>query len=89
MAFDNKYPNRKDHRKPYRRSKAFDRSCRPHGSCSYCEDNRLHCNKKRQLLADTDRVLTPEQMADEWYNITTPAAESVPLKHDIDESDVI
>lgn len=40
MGFDNRYPKRKDHRKPYRGSKRFDRSCRNHGSCTYCERNR-------------------------------------------------
>jgi hypothetical protein len=31
----------------YRGSKAFDRSCRNHGSCSYCENNRLHKHNKK------------------------------------------
>lgn len=42
MSFDNHhYPNRKDHRAEYHGSKAFDRSCRNHGSCKHCERNRL------------------------------------------------
>jgi hypothetical protein len=32
MSFDNDLPNRKDRRKPYRKSKRWDRSCRNHGS---------------------------------------------------------
>lgn len=40
MSFDNHYPNRKDRRKPYRGSKAFDRSCRHGGNCGYCENTR-------------------------------------------------
>ena len=49
MSFDNKsYPNRKDHRRPYLRgSKRFDRSCRNHGGCPYCERGRKH----RRLVA--------------------------------------
>jgi predicted nucleotidyltransferase len=48
MSFDNKnYPNRKDHIKPYYGSKAFDRSCRNHGSCDWCHDNRTHSTKTR------------------------------------------
>lgn len=31
----------KEHRKPYRRSGRFDRSCRPHGGCPYCKNNRF------------------------------------------------
>jgi hypothetical protein len=52
MAFDNFYPNRKDHRKPYRKSKAFSYGCRNHGSCGYCEENRMHGNLKRQPILD-------------------------------------
>lgn len=51
MSFDNDYPNRKDKRKPYRKSKAFDRTCRNHGSCAYCAEGRQHNNKKRELIA--------------------------------------
>ncbi len=47
--FDKNYPNRKDWRKPYRKSKAFDRSCRNHGDCPYCESNRNHKNVKRDI----------------------------------------
>lgn len=52
MSFDNKdYPNRKDWIEPYRKSKAFDRSCRCHGGCPYCEENRNHKNKKKEISA--------------------------------------
>ncbi len=47
MSFDTEYPNRKDRRKPYRKSKRFDRSCRNHGSCPYCERGRKHKHKRR------------------------------------------
>jgi hypothetical protein len=53
MSFDKDYPNRKDHRRPYRRgSKRFDRSCRCHGGCPYCERGRTHGNKRRQPAED-------------------------------------
>ena len=32
----------KEHRKPYYGSKDFDRTCRNHGSCPWCEENRKH-----------------------------------------------
>jgi len=41
VSFDNSYPNRKDHRKRFYGSRAFDRSCRCHGSCPYCRSSRL------------------------------------------------
>ena len=32
----------KERRKAYRGAKAVDRTCRNHGSCPYCRENRLH-----------------------------------------------
>ena len=49
MAFDKDYPNRKDKRRRYYGSEAFDASCRPHGSCPWCQGNREHKHKKRKL----------------------------------------
>ena len=51
VSFDRHYPKRKDWRKPYRRSAAFDSSCRPHGGCPYCEGNRLYHSRKALELA--------------------------------------
>ena len=31
----------KEHREPYHGAKAIDRTCRNHGMCPYCRDNRL------------------------------------------------
>ena len=31
----------------YRKSRAFDRSCRNNGSCAYCRKNRLHKHNKK------------------------------------------
>lgn len=47
----------KEYRKPYRKSKSFDRSCRNHGNCPYCESGRLHnsskaSEKSRYILKD-------------------------------------
>ena len=51
MAFDKSYPNRKDIRKPHRKSKRFDRTCRNRGSCGYCQGNREHNDRRRELAA--------------------------------------
>jgi len=32
----------KTYRKPYTKSKRFDRTCRNHGSCSYCKATRTY-----------------------------------------------
>jgi 5-methylcytosine-specific restriction endonuclease McrA len=39
----------KEYRQLYRGSKRFDRSCRNHGSCGYCERNRTFFDKKARL----------------------------------------
>ena len=42
MSLDKAIEHKKEHRKPYRGSKAVDPSCRNHGSCEWCRRNRLH-----------------------------------------------
>lgn len=45
MSLDKAIRHKKEKRKPYRGSKAFDRTCRNHGSCAYCERQRTQKNK--------------------------------------------
>lgn len=52
MGYDTDYPNRKDHRKPYRDSRRHDSSCRSHGSCPWCQSNRKYRHKKRQPIEE-------------------------------------
>ena len=40
MSLDKAIKHGKEHRKPYYGSKAFDPSCRNHGGCPWCEENR-------------------------------------------------
>ena len=49
MGFEKAIEHGKTRRKPYRGSKAFDPSCRNHGSCPWCEGNRTYKNRKREL----------------------------------------
>lgn len=44
----------REHRKPYRKAKAVDRTCRNHGSCPWCRDDRLHSARRRLLAAEDD-----------------------------------
>ena len=37
----------KEHRKSYHGSKAIDKTCRNHGGCPWCEENRMYKNIKR------------------------------------------
>lgn len=43
---------KKDWRKPHRRPKSIDGTCRNHGSCSWCEGNRLHSRRRAKRVAD-------------------------------------
>lgn len=49
MSLDKAINSGKEHRKPYRKSKAFDKTCRNHGSCPYCESNRKHSTEVRKM----------------------------------------
>jgi len=51
MSLDKAIASGKEHRKPYRKSKRFDKTCRNHGSCAYCRGNRMHKHKLRELAA--------------------------------------
>lgn len=42
MSLDKAIKFGKEHRKPYTGSKAIDSTCRNHGSCPYCEENRKY-----------------------------------------------
>lgn len=48
MSLDKAIKHRKEHRTPYRGSKAIDRSCRNHGSCDYCKGNRTFQARKEE-----------------------------------------
>lgn len=55
MALDKAIKSGKEHRKKYYGSKAIDRSCRNHGGCPWCEENRQYKNLKR-MQAMIDRM---------------------------------
>lgn len=40
MSLDKAIKHGKEHRKPYRGSRRFDRTCRNHGACPWCRNNR-------------------------------------------------
>ena len=47
MALDKAIQYGKEHRKPYTGGKAIDKTCRNHGGCLWCEENRKYKNIKR------------------------------------------
>lgn len=52
MSLDKSIRSKKEKRKPYKKSKAFDSSCRNHGSCPYCRDNRTYKVRKKLKASD-------------------------------------
>jgi len=56
MSLDKAIEHGKEHRKPYRKSKAIDYSCRPHGSCSYCYGNRIHKHIKNIMNVEDTKL---------------------------------
>ena len=59
MSLEKAIKHNKEKRKPYRGSKAFDCTCRNHGSCAYCESNRT--------IFDTKARMKVEGQEDEWF----------------------
>ncbi len=54
MSLDKAIKHGKEHRKPYRKSQRFDKTCRCHGACSYCRDNRTKFDKLARLKVSDD-----------------------------------
>lgn len=50
MSLDQAIKHNKEFRQDYYKSKRFDTSCRNHGSCGYCRDNRLYRFKKAEPI---------------------------------------
>ena len=55
MSMDKAIIHGKEHRKQYRGAKAVDKTCRNHGGCPWCEENRQYKNLKR-MQAMIDRM---------------------------------
>lgn len=51
MSLDKLIKKGWEHRKPYKGSKSIDSTCRNHGSCVWCRDNRTYKNNKREREA--------------------------------------
>ena len=66
MSLEKAIEYRKEKRKAYRGSKAFDYSCRNHGSCNYCVDNRTIQQRRalKQARAQVDELYTTSYLDD-------------------------
>ena len=54
MSLDKSIEHGKDKRKPFRGPKAVDCSCRNHGDCPWCKNNRKYKKKKQEPVVEKD-----------------------------------
>ena len=54
MSLDKAIEHGKEHRKQYHGSKAIDKTCRNHGGCDWCEENRKYRSHRLEESADID-----------------------------------
>jgi hypothetical protein len=52
MSLEKAVKHGKEKRRGYYGSQAFDHSCRPHGGCPYCENNRKFSDQVDRIKAD-------------------------------------
>lgn len=78
MSNDKAVESGKLKREPYRRSKRFDKSCRNHGSCGYCQGNRQHSNELRERIAQEKLEDFLDEMPDSWDDLEPISTEDIP-----------
>ena len=69
MSLNKAIEHGKEHRRPYRGSKAVDYTCRNHGTCDWCKSNRMY-NEKRELEKMKCRLTDFHQQINEHYSET-------------------
>ena len=62
MSLDKAIKFGKEKRKPYTGSKTIDYSCRNHGSCPYCKENRLHKFRDKHPRQEDDDDINEDQI---------------------------
>lgn len=63
MSLDKAIKSGKEHRRPYRGAKAISCSCRNHGTCIYCELNRMYNTRKKLEKISYDLLTFDEESA--------------------------
>lgn len=53
MSLDKSIEHKKEKRKPYYGAKSIDPTCRNHGGCPWCKENRKHKYRKREESAQS------------------------------------
>ena len=58
MSLDKAILHGKEHRKAYHGSKSIDRTCRNHGGCEWCAENRKHKFRDKRPMDEEDLCYT-------------------------------
>ena len=69
MSLDKSIKHGKEHRKPYSKAKAVDKSCRNHGDCLYCQGNRLYQARKELDRAEDKLKAVQVELVEEECGI--------------------
>ena len=56
MSLNKAIEHGKERRKPYIGSKSIDATCRNHGACQWCAENRRHKFRDRKPLITDDEI---------------------------------
>ena len=73
MSLDKAIEFGKEKRKRYRKSKAFDRTCRNNGKCPWCEGNRTYqARKEHKRIQSLEKEEEYEEVLEEYEEVTEP-----------------
>lgn len=73
MSLDKAIEFGKEKRKRYRKSKAFDRTCRNNGKCPWCEGNRTYqARKEHKRIQSLEKEEEYEEVLEEYEEVLEP-----------------
>ena len=73
MSLDKAIEFGKEKRKQYRKSKAFDRTCRNNGKCPWCEGNRTYqARKEHKRIQSLEKEEEYEEVLEEYKEVPEP-----------------
>lgn len=88
MSLNKAIKHKKEHRKEYHGSKAFDKTCRNHGGCDWCLENRMYqklkeeerCNFSEEDFKEVSLNEMVKEVSDSLAKDIIPIEEAVPPK---------
>ena len=85
MSLEKAIEHGKEKRKPYFGSGRFDHTCRPGGSCPYCQNSRMYSNKKKEQSAKyQEEEVMVEDLLPDGDDVISDLLEEKYAKVDID-----